>query len=138
MKNSNYPFWSDEKKKEYDQTSIMVKKHGHVIKGIKDLRLGVAYTIGTSNSIGAEFVSFFPLKGEGINVITKIINKLVELIKNDPKVMKSQIFNNKDLYGLPFGFVILPEKTNNLQSRNMPANCKAMLCYLIFHLGIMN
>ena len=115
----------------------MVKKHGHVIKGIKDLRLGVAYTIGASNSIGAEFVSFFPLKGDGINVITKIINKLVELIKNDPKLMKSQIFNNKDLYGLPFGFVILL-KTNNLQSRNMHANCKAMLCYLIFHLGIMN
>ena len=109
-KNPNYPFWSLEKRKEYDKTAQLIKEHGHIIKGIRELRLGVSYTIGASNSIGAEFVSFFPLKGEGINVITKIINKLVKLIKNDPEVMKSQIFNNKDLYGLPFGFVILPEK----------------------------
>ncbi len=88
----------------------MVKKHGHVIKGIKDLRLGVAYTIGVSNSIGAEFISFFPLKGDGLNIISKIINKLVKLIKSDPEVMKSQFFNNQDLYELPFCFVILPGK----------------------------
>ena len=48
----------------------MVKKHGHVIKGIKDLRLGVAYTIGASNSIGAEFVSF--TKGDGLMSLLKL------------------------------------------------------------------
>ena len=109
-KNPNYPFWSLEKKQEYDKTAELIKEHGHVIKGIKELRLGVAYTVGASNSIGAEFISFFPLSGKGFSVIGKIINNLIKLIQNKPQIMKSQIFTDETIYELPFGFIILPEK----------------------------
>ena len=109
-KNRNYPFWSLEKKQEYDKTAKLIKEHGHIIKGIKELRLGVTYTVGASNSIGAEFISFFPLSGKGFSVIGKIINKLIKLIQNKSQIMKSQIFTDKTIYELPFGFVILPEK----------------------------
>ena len=57
-KSPNYPFWSLEKRREYDKTAQLIKEHGHIIKGIKELRLGVSYTIGASSSIGAELISF--------------------------------------------------------------------------------
>ena len=59
MTHPNYSQWPAEIQDQYDKTAESIKKHGHTIKGIKDLRL--AYTLGASFGIGAEFFSFFPL-----------------------------------------------------------------------------
>ena len=56
-KNPNYPFWSLEKRREYDKTAKLIKEHGHIIKGIR-ITISI-YTIGASSSIGAELISFF-------------------------------------------------------------------------------
>ena len=44
--------------------------------------------------------------------------------------MKSQIFIDKTIYELPFGFVILPEKEKLYARQNMHVSCKGMHCYL--------
>ena len=63
MTHPNYNQWPAEIQDQYDKTAELIKKNGHTIKGIKDQRLGLAYTLGASFSTGAEFLSFFPLGG---------------------------------------------------------------------------
>ena len=39
MTHPNYSHWTADVQDQYDKTAKMIKKHGHTIKGIKDLRL---------------------------------------------------------------------------------------------------
>ena len=43
MAHPNYDQWPPDVRDHYDKTFQAIKKHGHVIKGINDIRLGLAY-----------------------------------------------------------------------------------------------
>jgi hypothetical protein len=47
--------------------------------------------------------------------------------------LKSQIFSDQNLYELPFGFVVLPEKEKKYVKEEYAFNYKGKLYYLIFH-----
>ena len=107
MKHPNYDKWPADIRAHYDKTAQAIDQHGHTIKGIKDVRLGLAYSIGASFSIDAEFCSFFPLKGEGISIISGVINRIINLLKENKLNLESQIINNKNIYSLPIALVDL-------------------------------
>ncbi|SVC93607.1 uncharacterized protein METZ01_LOCUS346461, partial [marine metagenome] len=106
MTNPNYHQWPAEIKDEYDKTAKKIEKYGHTIKGIKDVR-HFAYTLGASFSTGAEFLSFFPLGGEGLPTIGGIMNRIIRLVQDGNLTLNSQILNNESVYYLPIGMVLL-------------------------------
>jgi len=108
MTNPNYHKWPAEIKDEYDKTAKKIEKYGHTIKGIKDVR-HFAYTLGASFSTGAEFLSFFPLGGEGLPTIGGIMNRIIRLVKDGDLTLNSQILNDERVYSLPIGMVALTD-----------------------------
>jgi len=112
MTHPNYHQWPAEIQDEYDKTAESIKKHGHTIKGIKDLRL--AYTLGASFSTGAEFLSFFPLDGKGLSIIGGIMNRIIRLIQDGDLTLKSQILNDESIYYLPIGMVVLTDDVKDM------------------------
>ena len=108
MTNPNYHKWTAEIKDEYDKTAKKIEKYGHTIKGIKDVR-HFAYTLGASFSTGAEFLSFFPLGGEGLPTIGGIMNRIIRLVKDGDLTLNSQILNDERVYSLPIGMVALTD-----------------------------
>tara|TARA_Y100000768_G_scaffold225351_1_gene170159 strand:+ start:8831 stop:9733 length:903 start_codon:yes stop_codon:yes gene_type:complete len=113
MAHPNYDQWPPDARDHYDKTFQAIKKHGHVIKGINDIRLGLAYSIGASFSVDAEFCSFFPLKGEGLSVVSGVINRIITLYQNSMLDLKSQIIDNKNIYDLPVALVALSDDLKN-------------------------
>ena len=114
MTHPNYSQWPAEIQDQYDKTAETIKKHGHTIKGIKDLRLGLAYTLGASFSTGAEFLSFFPLGGKGLSIIGGIMNQIIRLVQNGSLTLKSQILNDASIYYLPIGMVALIDDVKDM------------------------
>ena len=112
MTHPNYSHWTADVQDQYDKTAKMIKKHGHTIKGIKDLRL--AYTLGASFGIGAEFFSFFPLGGEGLPTIGGIMNRIIGLVQDGDLTLTSQILNNESVYYLPIGMVVLTDDIKDM------------------------
>ena len=106
MTNPNYHQWPAEIQNEYDKTAKKIEKYGHTIKGIKDVR-HFAYTLGASFSTGAEFLSFFPLGGEGLPTIGGVMNRIIRLVKDGDLTLNSQILNDESVYYLPIGMVAL-------------------------------
>ena len=107
MKHSNYNKWPDDIRDHYDKTAQAIEQHGHTIKGIKDVRLGLVYSIGASFSTSAEFCSFFPLKEKGLSIVGGVINRIINLLQNDELNLESQIIDNKNIYYLPIALVDL-------------------------------
>ena len=114
MTHPNYSQWTADMQDQYDKTTESIKKHGHTIKGIKDLRLGLAYTLGASISTGVEFLSFFPLDGEGLSIIGGIMNRIIRLVKHGKLTLKSQILNDESIYHLPIGMVALTDDVKDM------------------------
>ena len=56
MTHPNYSHWTADVQDQYDKTAKMIKKHGHTIKGIKDLRL--AYTLAHLSVLAQNFFLF--------------------------------------------------------------------------------
>ena len=112
MTHPNYSHWTADVQDQYDKTAKMIKKHGHTIKGIKDLRL--AYTLGASFSVGAEFLSFFPLGGKGLPIISGIMNRIIRLLQNGNLTLKSQILNDEGVYNLPIAMVALIDEVKDM------------------------
>ena len=112
MTHPNYSDWTADMQDQYDKTAKMIKKHGHTITGIKDLRL--AYTLGSSFSIGAEFLSFFPLDDKGLSIISGIMNRIISLAQNGNLTLKSQILNDESVYNLPIGMVALIDDVKDM------------------------
>ena len=114
MKHPNYNDWSDEIKTHYDKIRNKIKKHGHVIQGTVDgkdaLERPFAYTIGASFIIGAELLCFFPIKGKGISIITGVINRILDVIKEGNLTLSSQILNDNHIYYLPIAMLVLEEE----------------------------
>ena len=113
MTNPNYHKWPAEIKDEYDKTAKKIEKYGHTIKGIKDVR-HFAYTLGASFSTGAEFLSFFPLGGEGLPTIGGIMNRIIRLVQDGELTLNSQILNNESVYYLPIGMVVLTDDIKDM------------------------
>ena len=114
MKHPNYNDWSDEIKTHYDKIRNKIKKHGYVIQGTVDgkdaLERPFAYTIGASFKTGAELLCFFPIKGEGLSVITGIINRILGAVKEGNLSLDSQILNDNHIYYLPIAMLVLEEE----------------------------
>ena len=102
----------------YDKTAEDIQNHGHSIKGTVDgegaLKRPFAYTLGASFTIGCEFVSFFPVKGEGLTIVSKVFNKLIDLIKKNKVELKHQIINDKNIYYLPIAVFILDDDSKQM------------------------
>jgi len=113
MKHPNYNDWSDEIKTHYDKIRNKIKKHGHVIQGTVDgkdaLERPFAYTIGASFKTGAELLCFFPIKGKGLSIITGIINRILDAVKEGTLILNSQILNDNYIYNLPIAMLVLEE-----------------------------
>ena len=81
MTNLNYHQWPAEIQDEYNNISEKIKKHGHTILGTVDgkgnLKRPFAYTLGASFTTGSEFLSFFPIKGKGLSIISGIMNRII-------------------------------------------------------------
>jgi hypothetical protein len=113
MTNPNYHQWPAKMQNEYDKTAKKIQKYGHTIKGIKDVR-HFAYTLGASFSTGAEFLSFFPLGGEGLSTIGGVMNRIIRLVKDGGLTLNSQILNNESVYYLPIGMVVLTDDIKDM------------------------
>jgi hypothetical protein len=113
MTHPNYHQWPAEIQDEYDKTAKKIEKYGHTTKGIKDVR-HFAYTLGASFSTGAEFLSFFPLGGEGLPTIGGIMNRIIGLVQDGDLTLTSQILNNESVYYLPIGMVVLTDDIKDM------------------------
>jgi len=111
MKNHNLT--SKDIQYHYNKTKEDIDKRGHSIKGTVDgkehLERPFAYTIGASYTTGFEYISFFPVKGEGLAVVAKVMNKIISLVKNNKFKISSQIINDKRIYDLPLILFVLDE-----------------------------
>ena len=114
MTHPRYNDWPDDIKDYYDKIRNNIKKHGHVIQGTVDgkdaLERPFAYTIGASFKTGAEFLCFFPIKGKGLSIITGIINRILDAVKEGNFTLSSQIINDNHIYNLPIAMLVLEEE----------------------------
>jgi len=114
MKHPEYNDWSDEIKTHYDKIRNKIKNHGHVIQGTvdgkDDLERPFAYTLGASFNTGAELLCFFPIKGKGLSVISGVINRILDKVKEGNLILNSQILNDSDIYYLPLAMLVLEEE----------------------------
>ena len=110
MHHPNYDQWSAEEQEWYNNISGKIKKHGHTILGTVDgkgnLKRPFAYTLGASFTTGSEFLSFFPIKGKGMSVISGIINRIIRLVKDGDLTLRSQILNDERVYNLPITMIM--------------------------------
>ena len=105
--NPEYNKWDPDIQAHYDKISNNIIKHGHSINGVVQDGRPFAYTIGASLSINAEFLCFFPVEGKGLSIISTIMNRIIQLVKSSNFTLKSQIINDKHIYGLPLAMVSL-------------------------------
>ena len=125
MTNLNYHQWPAEIQDEYNNISEKIKKHGHTILGTVDgkgnLIRPFAYTLGASFTTGSEFLSFFPIKGKGLSIISGIMNRIIRLMKDGDLTLSSQILNDERVYNLPIAMVVLDnEIKENVIAKNHP------------------
>ena len=118
MHHPNYDQWSAEEQEWYNNISGKIKKHGHTILGTVDgkgnLKRPFAYTLGASFTTGSEFLSFFPIKGKGISVISGIMNRIIRLVKDGDLNLSSQILNDDRVYNLPIAMVVLDNEIKEM------------------------
>ena len=97
----------------YNKTKKNIDKHGHTILGTIDgkgnLERPFAYSIGASHSTNYEFISFFPVKDKGLSVVSKVINKIINTIKNDNFKVSSKIIKDDNIYYLPIIMYVLKD-----------------------------
>ena len=119
-----YDKWSAEEQEWYNNISEKIKKHGHTILGTVDgkgnLKRPFAYSLGASFSTGAEFLSFFPIKGEGIAVISGIMNRIIRLVQDGDLTINSEILNDERVYGLPIAMVVLDDNFKDMVESTWP------------------
>jgi len=65
--------------------------------------------IGASFTTGAEFLSFFPIKGKGLSVISGTMNRIIRLVQDGDLSLKSEILNDEYVYNLPIAMVVLDD-----------------------------
>jgi tetratricopeptide (TPR) repeat protein len=124
MHHPNYDKWSAEEQEWYNNISGKIKKHGHTILGTVDgkgnLKRPFAYTLGASFTTGSEFLSFFPIKGKGMSVISGIINRIIRLVKDGDLTLSSQILNDERVYNLPIAIVVLDNDIKEMIESTWP------------------
>ena len=124
MHHPNYDQWSAEEQEWYNNISGKIKKHGHTILGTVDgkgnLKRPFAYTLGASFTTGSEFLSFFPIKGKGMSVISGIMNRIIRLVKDGDLTLSSQIFNDERVYNLPIAMVVLDNEIKEMIESTWP------------------
>ena len=110
MEQPNYDQSDRSEQEWYNNISEKIKKHGHTILGTVDgkgnLKRPFAYTLGASFTTGSEFLSFFPIKGKGMSVISGIINRIIRLVKDGDLTLSSQILNDERVYNLPITMIM--------------------------------
>ena len=108
----------------YNKIVKKIKKNGHTILGTVDgkgnLKRPFAYTIGASYKVGAEFLSFFPIKGKGITTISKIMDRIIELIQKGDMNLKSQIIKEANVYSLPIAMLVLDNEIKKMVESTWP------------------
>ncbi len=124
MTNPNYHQWPADVQAHYDKTAESIKKHGHTILGTVDgkgnLKRPFAYTLGASFTTGSEFLSFFPIKGKGMSVISGIMNRIIRLVIDGDLTLSSQILNDERVYNLPIAMVVLDNEIKEMIESTWP------------------
>lgn len=114
MPHPEYTNWPDDIKNFYNKIRDGIKKNGYVIQGTVDgkaeLERPFAYTIGASFDIGAEFLCFFPIKDKGLSIISAILNRIFDSVKNGTLSLNSQIIDDNNIYTLPLAMLVLEEE----------------------------
>jgi hypothetical protein len=119
--NSDFSKWMkrDVSDKEMTDTFIKiknkVKKFGHTTSGTIDgkdaLERPFAHTFGASFSTGCEFICFFPIKGEGLRMISGIFNKVIKSVQDNELEISNQILDDESIYYLPLAMLVLDKDT---------------------------
>jgi len=122
--NPNSEQWSAEIQDYYKKIAKKIKKYGHTVIGTVDgkgnLKRPFAYTIGASFKVGAEFLSFFPIKGKGVTVISKIMARIIDLIQKGDMNLKSQIIKEDSVYSLPIAMLVLDNEIKKMVESTWP------------------
>ena len=101
--------------KHYKKIEEKIKKFGHTTSGTVDgegaLERPFAHTFGASFTTGYEFMSFFPIKGKGLEVVGTIFNKIIKLVQDKKLEVDNQILNEDRIYYLPLAMFVLDRET---------------------------
>ena len=124
MEQPNYDQSDRSEQEWYNNISEKIKKHGHTILGTVDgkgnLKRPFAYTLGASFTTGSEFLSFFPIKGKGLSIISGIMNRIIRLMKDGDLTLSSQILNDERVYNLPIAMVVLDNEIKEMIESTWP------------------